>query len=111
MVEKGERSAFLASDITRTTGLEEIILPKLHKVDILKVGHHGYYGSTSWNFAKRLSPKIAIVTNSLGKIYPDIKWTLTMKSHSAIFATVDENEIIAEFTDNDEIKLSNHAQD
>jgi len=44
-------------------------------------------------------------------VYPDIKWTLTMVSHSAIFATVDENGIIAEFTDDNEIKLSNHAQD
>ena len=85
MVEKGKKSAFLAAD--------------------------GYYGSTSWKFAKGLSPKIAIVTNRLGKIYPDVKWTLTMKSHSAIFATVDENGIIAEFTDDNEIKLSNHAQD
>lgn len=111
MVEKGEKSAFLASDITRTTGLEDIVLPSLHKVDILKVGHHGYYGSTSWKFAKSLSPEIAIVTNRLGKIYPDVKWTLTMKSHSAIFATVDENGIIAEFTDDNRIKLFNHAQD
>jgi len=39
-----------------------------------------------------------------------MKWTLTMVSHSAIFATVDENGIIAEFTDDNEIKLSNHAQ-
>ena len=111
MVEKGKKSAFLAADITRTTGLEGLLLPQLHKVDLLKVGHHGYYGSTSWKFAKGLSPKIAIITNRLGKIYPDVKWTLTMKSHSAIFATVDENGIIAEFTDSDEIKLSNHAQD
>lgn len=110
MVEKGERSAFLASDITRSTGLEDIVMPSLHKVDILKVGHHGYYGSTSWKFAKTLSPEIAIVTNRLGKIYPDVKWTLTMKSHSAIFATVDENGIIAEFTDNNKINLFRHAQ-
>ena len=81
------------------------------KCDVLKVGHHGYYGSTSPKFARGLSPEIAIITNRLGKIYPDIKWTLTMVSHSAIFATVDENGIIAEFTDDNEIKLSNHAQD
>lgn len=111
MVEKGKKSAFLAADITRTTGLEGLLLPQLHKVDLLKVGHHGYYGSTSPKFARGLSPEIAIITNRLGKIYPDIKWTLTMVSHSAIFATVDENGIIAEFTDDNEIKLSNHAQD
>ena len=93
------------------TGLEGLLLPQLHKVDLLKVGHHGYYGSTSPKFARGLSPEIAIITNRLGKIYPDVKWTLTMVSHSAIFATVDENGIIAEFTDNNEIKLSNHAQD
>ncbi|MGN0567979.1 MAG: ComEC/Rec2 family competence protein [Acutalibacteraceae bacterium] len=111
MVEKGERSAFLAADITRTTGLEQLLIPELHKVDILKVGHHGYYGSTSQKFAKTLDPEIAIVTNRLGKIYPDVKWTLTTVSKSAIFATVDENGIIATFCDDGRIILTNHAQD
>ena len=111
MVEKGGKSAFLASDITRTTGLEQLLIPELHKVDILKVGHHGYYGSTSQKFAKTLDPEIAIVTNRLGKIYPDVKWTLTMVSKSAIFATVDENGIIATFCDDGRIILTNHAQD
>ncbi|MGN0545303.1 MAG: ComEC/Rec2 family competence protein [Acutalibacteraceae bacterium] len=110
LIEKGEKSAFLASDITRTTGLEKILIPELRKVDLLKVGHHGYYGSTSWAFARKLDPEIAIVTNELGKIYPDVKWTLTTVSHSAIFGTFNENGIIAEFTDDGEIKLSNHAQ-
>ncbi len=110
LIEKGEKSAFLASDITRTTGLEKILITELRKVDLLKVGHHGYYGSTSWAFARKLDPEIAIVTNELGKIYPDVKWTLTTVSHSAIFGTFNENGIIAEFTDDGEIKLSNHAQ-
>ncbi|MBQ2775405.1 MAG: MBL fold metallo-hydrolase [Clostridia bacterium] len=111
LVEKGERSAFLAADITRTSGSEELVIPLLDKVDILKVGHHGYYGSTSWSFAKKLDPDIAIITNKLGKIYPDVKWTLTTICNAAIFATVDENGIIATFSDDGQIILTNHAQD
>ncbi len=111
LVEKGNKSAFLASDITRTSASEALVIPLLDKVDLLKVGHHGYYGSTSWSFAKKLDPDIAIITNKLGKIYPDVKWTLTTICKAAIFATVDENGIIATFSDDNQIILTNHAQD
>ncbi len=110
LVEKGNKKAFLAADITNTTGLEDKMLNDMQKVDLLKVGHHGYYGSTSWKFAKKLEPDIAIITNKLGKIYPDIKWTLTMICHAAIFASVDCNGIIATFSDNGEIYLTENAQ-
>ena len=110
LVEKGNKKAFLAADITNTTGLEDKLLDDMQKVDLLKVGHHGYYGSTSWKFAKKLDPDIAIITNKLGKIYPDIKWTLTMICHAAIFASVDCNGIIATFSDDGEIYLTENAQ-
>ena len=107
-ITKGERVAFLAADITKACGLEQILGDSIGEVDVLKIGHHGYYGSSSAEFLEKLSPEIAIVTNQLGKIYPNVKWNLTMKAKVPIYATFDNNGIICSFTDNDKIILINN---
>ncbi len=61
----------------------------------------------SKSFIKKLSPEIAVVTNQLGKVYPNVKWTLTMDARVPIFATYDNDGIIASITDDDEIILTN----
>ena len=75
-------------------------------VDLLKIGHHGYFGSSSASFLRKLKPEIAIVTNQLGKIYPNVKWNLTMISKVSLYATYDNNGIIASFTDSGDIVLT-----
>lgn len=107
-ITKNNKSAFLAADITASTGLEEILKDKIGDVDLLKIGHHGYYGSSSREFLETLSPEIAIVTNYLGKVYPNVKWNLTMFAQVPLFATYDNNGIIATFTESDEIILTNN---
>lgn len=106
-ITKGEKVAFLAADITKSCGLEQLLGDDIGDVDLLKIGHHGYYGSSSAEFLGKLSPEIAIVTNQLGKIYPNVKWNITMKAKVPVYATYDNNGIIAVFTDNGEIKLIN----
>ena len=106
-VTKGNKSAFLAADITRPSGVEDLLIDKIGDIDLLKIGHHGYYGSSSMNFLKALKPEIAIVTNQLGKVYPNVKWNLVMVAKCPYFATYDNNGIIASFTDSDEIILTN----
>ena len=76
---------------------------------MLKVGHHGYLGSSSPSFLKKLKPKIAIVTNYLGKIYPNVKWNLTVVAKVPIYSCVNKDGIVATFTDGNEIKLSENA--
>lgn len=105
---KGKKNAFFAADITAFTGLEELLRDDIGDVDLLKIGHHGYYGSSSQSFVRVLRPEISIVTNRLGKIYPNVKWNLTMTIHSAIFATFDNDGIIASITDGGDIVLTNH---
>ncbi len=105
-LEKGQKSAFLAADITRTSGIEKVIGPEIGFIDLLKIGHHGYYGSSSMRFLKETDPNIAIVTNHIGKIYPNIKWNLTMYKKIPTYSTVNNNGIIASFTDDDKILLS-----
>ena len=104
---KGEKTAFLAADITKTTGLEDLLAEEIGDIDLLKIGHHGYYGSSSKSFLQTLKPEIAIVTNQLGKVYPNVKWNLTMVAKVPFYATYDNNGIIASFTDGGEIVLTN----
>ncbi len=106
-ITKGGKSAFLASDITKSTGLESVIAPQVGDIDLLKIGHHGYFGSSSVEFLSVLKPEIAIVTNQLGKVYPNVKWNLTMHAKVPFFSTYDNNGIIASFNNNGEIILTN----
>ncbi|HOD01940.1 MAG TPA: hypothetical protein PKN28_01245 [Clostridiales bacterium] len=98
----------MAADITRTCKLEQIIGPLVGDIDLLKIGHHGYYGSSSMSFLSELKPEIAIVTNHTGKIYPNVKWNLTMYSKTPVYSTVNYNGIIASFPDSGDIVLTNN---
>ena len=111
-VTKGNKTAFLAADITKSTGLEEYLADEIGDVDLLKIGHHGYFGSSSKHFLGKLKPEIAIVTNQLGKVYPNVKWNLTMFAKVPFYATYDNNGVIASFTDDGAIILTNniHSQ-
>lgn len=97
LVSLGNLRALLAGDLNYKNGDERKIADKVGKVDLLKVGHHGYVFSTSAYFAKCLSPKYSVVCNSENKIYPDVKAKLKNIAKSEILATVDNNGITAEF--------------
>ncbi len=103
-LQKNGKTAFLAADFTKDTGLEELYGKEIGDVDLLKIGHHGYFGSSSADFLRILKPEIAICTNYIGKIYPNVKWNLTVIAKAPIFSTEHRNGIVAEFTRND-IKL------
>lgn len=103
---KGTKKAFLAADFTNDSGFEMTYAEKIGDIDLLKIGHHGYFGSSSAGFLRILKPEYAICTNYLGKIYPNVKWNLTMVAKAPIFSTAHRNGIIATFTDYNEIALS-----
>ena len=106
-VAKGKKSAFLAADITKPSGLEDKLKEQIGKCNLLKAGHHGYYGSSSMGFLKYLKPDVVIIPNLQGKVYPNVKWNLTMYARAPFYGTYDYNGIIASFTDEGEIKLTN----
>ena len=106
IVKKGAKTAFLGADFTGDSGLEKIYGNDIGDVDLLKIGHHGYFGSSSASFLRTVKPEIAICTNKIGKIYPNVKWNLTMVAKAPIFSTEHRNGIIAYFTDNNEIVLT-----
>ena len=62
LIEKDGMRAFLAADIDNKSGDEDRLSQQLGKVNLLKVGHHGYNESTTENFVKILKPEFAVVT-------------------------------------------------
>ena len=68
LVEKNGMRAFLAADINNLDGDEDLLAEQIGKINLLKVGHHGYDESTSLGFVRALSPEIAVVTNRDGGI-------------------------------------------
>ncbi len=105
---KGDKTAFLAADFTNDSGFEMTYAEEIGDIDLLKIGHHGYFGSSSADFLRVLRPEYAICTNYLGKIYPNVKWNLTMVAKAPVFSTAHRNGIIATFTDDNEILLSDN---
>ena len=98
LIEKKGFRAFLAADINNYDGDEDRLASEIGKVNLLKVGHHGYDGSTTPGFVKALSPEIAVVTNLEGGIS-----RTPLKNLNSVNAMVLETGkyggIVAEFTD------------
>lgn len=96
----GKYKSVLAGDLNYKDGDERRLAKSIGKVDLLKVGHHGYFGSTSFVWAKVLSPDYSIVCNSARAIYPDVKFKLKNIAKSKIIATADTNGVAVTFSDN-----------
>ncbi len=99
LVSLGNIKAVLAGDLNYKDGDERKLADKIGKVDILKVGHHGYFGSTSFYWAKKLSPQYSIVCNRLRAVYPDVRYKLLKVAKSGIIATADCNGVITEISE------------
>ena len=76
---------------------EKVIADKVGKIGLLKVGHHGYIGSTSFGFVKKLKPEYAIICNSSSNVYPDVRFKLKHISKSKIYCTADCGGVKAVF--------------
>lgn len=87
----------LASDLNNKDFDEYRLAKKIGKVDILKVGHHGYPFSSSRKWLKTLSPKYSVVCNFEKKIYPHIKHRLVDEIGTKLFYTADLNGVKFDF--------------
>lgn len=105
LVEKEGTRVLLAGDLNYKDGDERRIAKQIGKVDLLKVGHHGYYGSTSSFWAKTLSPKYSVITNSQSRIFPDVRFKLEKIAHSELHFTADENGVTAYIGSNGDINM------
>lgn len=98
LIGKGEYRAFLAADINNYDGDEDRLAAEIGRINLLKVGHHGYDGSTTKDYVQTLSPEIAVVTNKEGGISRTPLMNLN-SVNAAVLETGAYNGIVAEFTD------------
>ena len=103
------RRILLAGDMNNKNGKEISLAKKIGKVDVLKVGHHGFVYSTSAYWARKLNPDYAIVCNTERRMYPDVKWKLKHLSHSEIIATADVNGVVVEIEDNSKLNIKKNC--
>lgn len=103
LVERGKTRVFLAGDLNNLDGAEDAIGPLVGHVNVLKVGHHGYAGSTSEAFVRALSPDIAILTNTIHGVDAQVRRRLN-RTGTAVYATKEHDGIVLSFVE-DGLKL------
>ncbi|MGL5978808.1 MAG: ComEC/Rec2 family competence protein [Erysipelotrichaceae bacterium] len=93
LVDDGNHSIFLAGDINNFDGDETQLAKQLPKVSILKLGHHGGFGSTTSQLLAALQPNIAIQmgSNTLSGI---VRNRLSYQSKATVLSSVDLEGIV-----------------
>lgn len=107
LIEKNGTRVFLSGDIDNLSGDEDRLAPEIGDVDLLKVGHHGYYYSTTSDWLRTLSPEYCVVTNSKKHADPRIILRIERVAKSTILFTGEENGVIADIGENGNIQFYN----
>lgn len=107
LVEKNGTRIFLSGDMDNYTGDESRLAADIGKVDLLKIGHHGYVMSNSGKFIKTLAPTTCVVTNQYENIHKPVLAYIKYLCAPAFLITGEENGIIADIGDNGEINYYN----
>ena len=96
LLEKNGTRIFLAGDMDDNTGDEARLAPVIGRVDLLKVGHHGYSGSTTDTFVKTLRPAACVITNNKGGGDRNtIARIVKLCRHTNVYVTGSENGVLA----------------
>ena len=104
LVEKNGTRIFLAGDMDNYSGDEKRLAPAIGRVDLLKVGHHSYSGSSSYAFIKTLRPQTFVVTNNGASSDKNtIARLVQICRHRQVYFTGNENGVLAVIGDNGEI--------
>lgn len=108
LIEKNGARIFLAGDINNLNGDEDRLAPVIGKVDLLKVGHHSYSGSTTTPWLKALDPEVCVVTNNYESTDKRTLRRIARVSKSVILVTGQENGVVAQINDDSSISYSNN---
>lgn len=93
------KKAFLSGDINNYDGDEDRLGDLIGDIDMLKAGHHGYTGSSSKDYVKKLNPEIVVLTNTIHGMNNSVRKSVNAVD-AAVYATKEHNGIIAEFSAN-----------
>lgn len=108
LLENSGARIFLAGDIDNISGDEERLAPIIGPVDLLKVGHHSYSGSTSAIWLQILRPKLCVITNDKARVDLETLDRIRSIAHSEIRITGEENGIKAVIEPTGNIKYVSH---
>lgn len=112
LLSQGNKKAFFSGDMNNLdkneakgrVGDEDRLKDQIGKVDLLKLGHHGYMYSNTEDYINVLKPEYAVITNDMGGAYKDtINW-LEGNNVNYLYTTSDEYGISATIM-NDDIYL------
>ena len=98
LVIQGNKKAFFPGDMNnipkkvgfKKIGDEDRLKEKIGKIDLLKLGHHGYQHSNTRDYINILSPDYAIITNDPGCIYLETAEYLEKNNINYLYTTYDE---------------------
>lgn len=93
--------AVLPGDMNYKYGGEKELAPLIGKVDLLKVAHHGYMGSSGKLWLGTLKPKYCVIPNFIKSVHPTVKRRIKKITGAEIFTTADHNGVKAIFSNGD----------
>ena len=97
LVECGGCRALLAGDMNWKCGGEKKIAKAVGKIDLLKVGHHGYEFSSSAFWLKTLDPNIAVILNFANRVHKSVAARIKKYSGAKTYTSTDLNGLKAVF--------------
>ena len=97
LVECGGCRALLAGDMNWKCGGEKKIAKTVGKIDLLKVGHHGYEFSSSAFWLKTLDPNIAVILNFANRVHKSVAARIKKYSGAKTYTSADLNGLKAVF--------------
>ena len=112
LLTQGNKKAFFSGDMNNIKknvggnkiGDEDRLKEIIGKIDLLKLGHHGYQHSNTKNYLNVLKPEYVVITNDVGEIFLETNELLDKNDINYIYSTQDEYEVNAIIT-NDNIEL------
>ncbi len=110
LVEKNGTRVFLAADLDNYSGDERRLAPQIGKVDLLKVGHHSYGGSSSAKFIRTLSPTTCVITNRFESMDRTTLARIERICSPAFYSTGRENGVLAVLGDGGKIDYYGQMQ-
>lgn len=110
LVEKNGTRVFLAADLDNYSGDESRLAPQIGKVDLLKVGHHSYGGSSSAKFIRTLSPTTCVITNRFESMDRTTLARIERICSPAFYSTGRENGVLAVLGDDGKIDYYGQMQ-
>ena len=109
---QGNKKAFFSGDMnnipkkvgSKQIGDEDRLKDKIGKIDLLKLGHHGYQHSNTRDYINILKPDYVVITNAPDCIFLETEEYLEKNNVNFLYSTYDKYEVAATIT-NDNIIL------